>query len=231
MKGYQKYLPLLLIVGLSISAWLVNLSDYLRFESLKTHQHSIDIWVTQNFLLSIVIYAITYIAVVGLSIPGATFMTLTGGFLFGQWLGTLCSVLCATLGATILFLSAKMASTEVLAKKAGSWAQKMQQGFQEHAFFYLLTLRLIPIFPFVAINLVAALLQIDWRTFLAATLLGIIPGSFVYTSMGVALSEVIDQPEFSPNIILEPKILMALIGLGLLSLLPTFYKKYRSKSP
>ena len=92
---------------------------------------------------------------------------------------------------------------------------------------YLLTLRLIPIFPFVAVNLAAALFQIPFKTFAFGTFLGIIPGSFVYVSMGVALQEVIQKPDFSPRIVLDPKILIALTGLGILSFLPVLYKRFK----
>lgn len=229
MKNYKKLFPLLLIIAFSIIAWALGIHHYFTFDFFKTHQESLELFIAHNSLLSALIYIISYITVVGISIPGATFMTLIGGFLFGQWIGTCYAVFSATIGATLLFLSTRMASVDLLEKKAGSWAKKMQQGFQENAFSYLLTLRLIPIFPFVAVNLVAAFAQISLRTFFLGTLFGIIPGSFVYVSMGVALHEVIQKPNFSPNIVLNPKILMALVGLGLLSLLPVLYKHLKKE--
>lgn len=224
MKAMKKYIPLMVILVLSACVWFFNLYTYFSFDTLKVHQQFLDDFVAQNKILSVVIYCIIYIAVVGLSIPGAAFMTLAGGFLLGQWIGTMAAVFSATLGASLLFLSAKNASADLLSKKAGAWAQKMQSGFSENAFSYLLTLRLIPIFPFVAINLAAALFQIPLRTFFWGTFLGIMPGSFVYVSMGVALRAVIQMPDFSSHIILDPKIFVAFIGLGLLSLLPILYK-------
>ncbi|MBX9976639.1 MAG: VTT domain-containing protein, partial [Alphaproteobacteria bacterium] len=180
------------------------------------------------FALSLLIYSGIYVAVVTLSLPVAALMTLAGGFLFGQEFGTVSAVISATLGASLLFLGTKMASHDVLSSKEGTWVKTMKKGFQDNAFFYLLTLRLIPIFPFVAVNLVAALLQIPLRTFFLGTLIGIIPGSFVYVSLGVALREVIHQP--SPNLIVSPKILIAFAGLGILSLLPVLYKWYHPNS-
>ena len=165
----------------------------------------------------------------GLSLPGAALMTIIGGFLLGQWVGTGAVVIGATLGASVLFVSARSASQDLLAKKMGPWAKKMQAGFQKNAFSYLLTLRLIPLFPFVIINLVAALLQLPFRIFFWGTFLGIIPGSFVYTSLGVALQDLIQSPNFSADLIMKPSILLALTGLGLLSLLPLLYQKYGQK--
>jgi uncharacterized membrane protein YdjX (TVP38/TMEM64 family) len=223
----KKYLPILLIISLSIFAWFFDLYRYFSFDTFKENQQSLELFIESNTALSIAAYCGIYILVVALSIPGATFMTLIGGFLLGQWIGSLAVVVSATLGATILFLSAKMASTDLLSKKAGPWTKKMQKGFQENALSYLLTLRLIPIFPFVAINIAAAFFQIPLRTFFFGTFFGIIPGSFVYISIGVALREVIQKPDFTVDVILDPKILLAFTGLGILSLLPVVYKKMK----
>jgi len=227
MTNIKKFMPLLLIFGLSITAWMLDLHHYFSFETFKVHQKSLEEFIANRLVLSILIFAATYITVVALSLPAATFMTLAGGFLFGQWVGTGAVVISATVGACFLFLSARMASSDLLNKKAGGFAIKMQKGFQENALSYLLTLRLIPLFPFVAVNLAAALFQIPLKTFVLGTFFGIIPGSFVYVSMGVALREVIQEPDFSPNIFLEPKILLAFIGLGILSLLPVLYKRLK----
>lgn len=218
---------MLIIVILSIAVLAFDFHHYFNVETFKTHQKSLYGFILHNLFLSIIIYVVTYVSVVVLSIPGATFMTLVGGFLFGQWMGTCMVVFSATLGASLLFLSAKMASADLLSKKVGSLSKKMQDGFLENAFSYLLTLRLIPLFPFFAVNLAAALFQIPFRTFFIGTFLGIVPGTFVYVSMGVALREVIQKPSFSLKVILEPKILLAFIGLGVLSLLPVFYKKLK----
>ncbi|MDP3531692.1 MAG: VTT domain-containing protein [Alphaproteobacteria bacterium] len=225
----KKYLPLVLIVVLAIIAWFSGLRDYFSFAVLKENQQTLELYVLNNKIMAILIYVGLYILVVALSIPGATFMTLVGGFFFNQILGTFLVVSAATIGATILFLGTKLASRDLIKEKAGPWVQKMQKGFKENATYYLLTLRLIPIFPFVAINLVAAILQIPLRTFILGTFFGIMPGSFVYVSIGVGLHDVLQKEEFSVNLLLEPKILLAFIGLGILVLLPVLYKYYKKK--
>lgn len=227
----KKFAPLLIILGLSITAWMFDLHHYFSFETFKTHQKALEQFIANHFVLSLFLYAATYISVVALSLPAATFMTLAGGFLFGQSIGTSVVVISATVGACFLFLSARMASSDLVSKKAGGFAIKMQKGFQESALSYLLTLRLIPLFPFVAVNVAAALFQIPLKTFALGTFFGIIPGSFVYVSMGVALQEVIQKPDFSPSIVLDPKILLAFIGLGILSLLPVLYKRLKKNRP
>lgn len=226
MKSIKKYLPLLFIVGVSLTLWATGLHHYFNFDTLQIYHQDLQNFVMDHLILALSIYAILYIAVVGLSLPVATFMTLLGGFLFGQLLGTLMVVMSATLGASLLFLAMRDASESYIKEKARPWLKKMQKGFQENALSYLMTLRLIPLFPFVVVNLVAAFLQIPLRTFFWGTLIGIIPGSFVYVSIGNGLKDVIQEPHFSPKIILEPHIFIGFMGLGILSLLPVFYKLY-----
>ena len=227
MKKVQHCLPFLIIVGLSLSAWAMGIHHYFTLSSLKEHQHVLESLIFAHETGAVFIFMGLYILIVGLSIPGAAFMTLTGGFLFGQTIGTIAVVVAATLGATVLFAAARLASSSFLARKAGPWVEKMKAGFQENAFAYLLTLRLIPLFPFVAVNLAAAVFQIPLKTFIIATFVGIIPGSFVFVSMGNALKDVIQTPDFSPQIILDPKIILAFAGLGLLSLLPVLYRHFQ----
>ena len=231
MTSFKKYAPFLAIVVASISVWALGLHHYLSFDVLKSSQQVLQSFVEQHFVLALFGYAIAYIAIVALSIPGATFMTLLGGFLFGQFFGTVSVVMSATLGATLLYLATRSATETYINQKAGPWIQKMKAGFQENAFSYLLTLRLIPLFPFVAINLGAAILQVSLRTFFWGTLIGIIPGSFVYVSLGTGLRDVIQTSELSPQLILKPPIIAGLVGLGLLSLLPVLYKKFRQNRP
>ncbi len=226
----KKYFPLFIITILFILAISLRAQDYLNFAYLKEHQIILDEFIKQHYLVSICLFVGAYILIVALSIPGATIMTIASGFFFGQIIGTMISVASASLGASILFISAKMASSN-LAQRAGPWLKKMEKGFNENAFNYLLTLRLVPLFPFVAINLVAAILQIPLRIFFLATLIGIIPGSFIYAGIGVALKEVINEPNFTLNLMFKPKVLMALTGLGILSLLPILFKKYQKKHP
>jgi len=152
-------------------------------------------------------------------------MTIAGGFLFGAVLGTAWVVLSATLGATILFVIAKTSLGDLLRAKAGPWLRKMENGFKENALSYLLVLRLIPLFPFFVVNLVPAFLGVPLRTYVIGTLLGIVPGSFVFATVGAGLGSIFDSNEaFTATGILTPEIVTALVGLSLLSLLPVAYK-------
>ncbi len=223
-----KMIPLFILVGGILIVWLTGIYQYLSFDTLKENRALILNFVQNSFWNALLIFALLYIVVVAMSIPGATFLTITAGFLFGSLLGTIIVVISATLGATILFLIAKTSLGEKLRSKAVPWLQKMEKGFKDNALSYLLVLRLVPLFPFFIVNLVPAFLGVSARTFVIATGLGIIPGSFVYVSVGTGLGSLFDQGKnLSLQGVLSPDILVALGGLALLSMLPVFYKKIK----
>ena len=187
-------------------------------------------WSKQHIIFVVLGFIGIYTICVACSIPGAIFLTLTSGFLFGPWLGTVCVVISATLGAFIVFLAVELALRDWVAKKATLWLNVMRQGFQRNAFPYLLFLRLVPLFPFWLVNIVPALLGISKRTFVIATFIGIIPGSFVYVLVGNGLGHVFDTNQTpNLNIITDPRVSIPLLALGLLALTPTVYKLFKRK--
>lgn len=227
----KKFLPLLILGGAFLAAWINGLHEALTFENLRENRHTLLVFVRESFGFAVLLYCLIYITVVALSIPGASFLTVTGGFLFGSFLGTGLVVTSATCGATLLFFIAKTSLGDSLRQKAGPWLGKMEKGFQKNALSYLLVLRLVPLFPFFIVNLVPAFLRVSTRTFIIATGLGIIPGSFVYVSVGTGLGSLFDQgEEFSLKGILTPEIIVALSGLAVLSLVPIAYKHFKTQT-
>jgi len=177
------------------------------------------------------LFIMAYAAATALSLPGGIVLTVTGGFLFGMWQGSAVVVVGATLGATILFLVARSAFGDVLRAKAGPWLARMEAGFKENALSYLLTLRLIPGFPFFVVNLVPAFLGVPLRAYVIATFLGIIPGTFVFASIGAGLGSIFDNmQEFSLKGALTPQVITALGGLAMLSLIPVAWKRFMAGS-
>ena len=224
----KKLLPLGVLGILIALVYTFDLHSYLTFDALKEHRLVLQNFVKESFLVSLVIFFFIYVAVIALSLPGGAVMSITGGFLFGNILGTFLVVCAATLGATLLFLIAKTTLGEMLQHKAGPWLEKMRKGFQHNAFYYLLTLRLIPLFPFFVVNLVPAFLGVKARDYILATFIGIIPGSFVFVSVGTGIGSVFDRGDtFLARSILTPEILTALFGLGALSLLPIVFKYFK----
>jgi len=224
-----RVLPLAaLAVGFAL-AIAFDLHHYLSFETLKENRKWLLGQVEQHSAVTALAFVAIYTVVVAFSVPGGSFMTIAGGFLFGQVLGTAYVLVGASVGASIIFIAAKTAFGDVLHERAGPWLQKMEAGFQENAFNYLLVLRLIPLFPFFVVNLVPAFLGMRLGPYFLATAIGIIPGTFVYATVGAGLGSIFDSgDEFTSEGILTPQILTALVGLAILSLLPVLYKKLKS---
>lgn len=227
----KKRIFLLGIYGAFIALFFfLDLHKYISFDTLKIHREELIFFVTEYSLLAALSYILLYAALIALSVPGGTVMTLTGGFLFGALWGTLYTVTAATLGATGIFFLVQTTIGKPLRDRAGPWLTKMSTGFQENAFNYLLVLRLVPLFPFFVVNLVPGLLGVPVRTYILATAIGIIPGSCVLTLFGTGIGQIIDSGnEISTKDVLSPEIIMALFGLAVLSLLPVIYRKYKKK--
>ncbi|HUC60756.1 MAG TPA: VTT domain-containing protein [Alphaproteobacteria bacterium] len=195
------------------------------FDYLSRHRATLIAEVDRHKALAALVYILAYVALAACSIPGALAMTLFGGFLFGPALGTACAAIGATIGATILFLVARSTLGATLRSRAGPWLARMRRGFQANAASYLLVLRLVPLFPFWLVNLVPACLGMDARAFALATFFGILPATAVYAFLGAGLGQVLDAgraPAF--DAILEPRILLPLLGLAILALVPVVYK-------
>ena len=225
---------LLLIILLSTTlAWIIvlDLDELFSFEMLKNNREMVLNWYDQYRFLAIAGLFAFYALLVTLSVPGVVWLSLVAGFLMGTWAATLLVVAAATLGALGIFLIARYALADFFRKKTGAIGRKMGVGFQRNELSYLLVLRLVPIFPFWLVNLVPALLGVSVRTFVIGTFFGIIPGTAVFCSMGNGLGLFFDQggvPDL--KIIFEPEILGPLMGLAVLSLIPTIFKKIKKLS-
>ncbi|MDH3229779.1 MAG: TVP38/TMEM64 family protein [Alphaproteobacteria bacterium] len=221
----------LVVIGAGIAAFFaLGLESYFTFDTLKQNREWLLNQVSQHTLLTVLAFIGIYALIVAFSLPGATVMTIAGGFLFGQWLGTAWNVIGATIGATLLFLAARTALGDVLERRAGPWLQRLEAGFQKNALSYLLFMRLVPAFPFFVVNLVPAFLGVRLRTFVGATFFGIIPGGFVYTSFGAGLGSVFDSGEdFSVSGVLTPEVITAMVGLGVLALIPVAVRTWQAR--
>ena len=224
----QRWLPLLGLLALALAVYASGLHRQLSIATLQTQREALQAFVADHPLSAPLAFILTYTAATTLSLPGAVLLTLTAGFLFGTWLGGLWSVLGATAGAVAVFLVARTAVGSALHDRAGPWLQRMEAGFREDAFSYLLVLRLIPLFPFWLVNLVPAVLGVPLATYAIATFVGIIPGAFVFAGAGSGLGVVLDQGG-QPNLrlILEPQVLAPLLGLAVLAILPVAYRRWR----
>lgn len=226
----KRWLPLLTLILALVFVLVFRLYEYLSFAALEEYHRQLQQWTQQHYILAVCVFMLLYVVAVAISIPGAIFLTILGGFLFGYLFGTVYVVISATIGACVIFLAVQTALGEWLEKKARGWVWRMEQGFQKNAFNYLLFLRLVPLFPFFIVNIVPALLGVRLRVFAVATLIGIIPGSFVYALVGNGLGELFTlgkRPDL--DIIFEPEIFFPIVGLAILSLVPILYKKFKKQ--
>jgi uncharacterized membrane protein YdjX (TVP38/TMEM64 family) len=213
-----------IIIALFISAAIIiirifGLNELLNFETFRQYRDQLLTITNENYFLSALVFVVAYIIVVALSIPGATILTLTAGFLFG-FAGVIYVNVGASAGAVLAFLAARYLIGDWIQKRYGGRFESFNKEIVENGYNYLLTLRFIPLFPFFLINIFAGLTRIHLITFAWTTMIGILPGSFVYIYTGRQLGS-IDKP----GDILSLQIILAFVLLGLLALSPVIIKK------
>lgn len=231
-SGILRKLPLIIIL-LVAGIGAFTLKDYLSFQTLADNREALLGFRDDNFLLTALVFIAAYAVLVAFSLPGATVMTLTGGFLFATFPGALFNVTGATIGAIGIFAAARWGLGERLSAKmdtSDGLIKRIKAGIDENQWSMLFLIRLVPAVPFFVANLVPALVGVPLRRFAITTFLGIIPGAIVFTSVGAGLGEVFDRGE-TPNlgIIFEPQILLPILGLCALAALPIVLKLVRGK--
>lgn len=230
--SFARRLPFLLILLCAV-AGVIFLRDKISFDALARHSADLLAFRDANYLSASLGFIALYIATVAFSLPGATIVTLTGGFLFGVFPGVIYNVGGATVGAALVFLAARAGFGADLATRLearGGAAARMQVALQENQWSALLILRLLPILPFFLVNLIAASVGVRLRPFVLTTMLGIIPASLVFTSIGAGLGDVLAAGEVPDlGIIFTPPILLPLLGLAALAALPVLVKALRGR--
>ena len=218
-------IAVVLAIGVAVAAFFYfDLGRFLSLQALKDNRDYLLSFTETHSAAAAALFVLIYIAVAGLSLPGAVILTLAGGFLFGFVWGTLFVNLGATTGATLAFLASRYLLRDWVERKFGKWLGPVQQGFEKNAFSYLMTLRLIPLFPFFVVNLVSGLTRMNVGAYVAATAIGIIPGSFVYAYAGRQLGAINSLKDIA-----SPGVIGAFVLLGLLALVPNLYKKWSGK--
>lgn len=213
------------VIGLAIGAFFwFDLDAYLTLETVKTNRDRLLAFTDEHRAAAVASFIATYSLVTGLSLPGATILTLTGGFLFGSLLGTVFVNFGATSGATLAFLTARYLLRGWVEQRFGQKLGPIQEGFAKNAFSYLVTLRLVPLFPFFLVNLVSGLTRVRLGTYVLATALGIVPGSFVYAYAGRQLGTINSLKEIA-----SPNVILAFTLLGLLALIPMLYRQFAGR--
>jgi uncharacterized membrane protein YdjX (TVP38/TMEM64 family) len=229
---WLRRLPFLLILcGLAVA--LVQYRDLLSFDALAQNRERLLALRDAHFVWASLAFIGVYTLVVVISLPGAIILSLTGGFLFGLFPGAAYNVLSASVGAVVVFLSARMGFGADFAhgiEARGGVVARLQEQLRQNQLWVLLTMRLMPVVPFFISNILPAFVGVRFSTFVLTTVLGIIPAGVIYTALGAGLGDVFARGEVPQlNILLQPQFGLPLIGLGLLAALPLFIKLFRRK--
>ncbi len=243
----RRLAPVAAIVLAMVVIYAAGWHRQISLETLVRHRAVIDDFIDTHYLAAIGTFVAVYIALVAMSIPGAVFLTVASGILFGWLVGGLATVVGATIGATIIFEIARTACGETLVRRAGPRVMKIAQGFREHAFSYLLFIRLVPVFPFVLVNIAPALVGVRLGTFVAATFIGIIPATFAFAMFGAGLDSVLAAQEsvfraciaagrsdcrldFDSSAATTPELIGAIVALCVVALIPVVVQRWRAAS-
>ncbi len=222
---WLKLWPVYLIGAGLVAAWYFGLFKYLSLETLREQQDVLQGFVAENFVLAIGAYIVVYALATLFMIPGALWLTIAGGFMFGLVGGTPATVIGATLGASMLFFAANTSVGSALRERAGPFMKKMEAGFNENPLSYMFAMRLFPGVPFPVANIAPALLGAKYRDYALTTAVGIIPGVWAYAWLGAGLGATFAAGE-DPNLaVIAKNVVPALVALGVVSLIPVVYKK------
>lgn len=192
----------------------LGLEKYLTLETLKSQQVAIENYRTTNPLLTTAAYILTYIVVTALSLPGATLLTLAAAAIFGLFWGTIIVSFASSIGATFAFLAARFLFRDSIKSRFGDRLNSFNEGVNQEGAFYLLSLRLVPVFPFFLINLLMGLTNMKIWTFYWVSQLGMLAGTLVYVNAGTQLAKIKTLSD-----ILSPTLLASFILLGLFPLI------------
>ncbi|MEH8221409.1 FAD-dependent oxidoreductase [Aeromonas veronii] len=215
-------LLLALVMGSLIGTFFaLDLGRYLTLDALQAQQAAVAQWVDSHFVSASLLFVLIYVLSTALSLPGASLLTLGGSAVFGVAWGLLLVSFASTIGATLAFLSARFLLRDWVEQRFGDKLATFQSGMAKEGAFYLLSLRLIPIFPFFLVNLLMGLTPIRVSTYYWVSQLGMLPGTFVYVLAGSELGQLT-----STGNILSPGLMVALTLLGLM---PWLVKKLTAK--
>tara|TARA_B100002051_G_scaffold63685_1_gene60415 strand:- start:1788 stop:2489 length:702 start_codon:yes stop_codon:yes gene_type:complete len=228
MRKYWKLIALatflLLIIIINFSGYF----SYLNLYQISNNYLFIENYIDSHYFSACLIFILVYILAVIVVMPGAWLLTFSGGFFFGWIIGSFLTVVGATIGACILFILSKSILGKYLNQKIKNkkgMLANFEKNINNNAFNYLLFMRLMPLFPFVFVNIAPSLLGIGFFVFFITTFLGIIPATIIYSLLGSGASDIFVSGDlFHLKNLISYKIVIGLGGLSLLSLIPIIFK-------
>ncbi len=226
----KPFLPFIFILFLMAIAYAFAHFHPLTWENLRQLYSSLKNFDEHHPIITALLFIGVYIFYALLSLPGIFILSLIAGFLFIQPFSTLYVTTAATIGSSLLFLASRTAFGELFYRRSAPLLNRFEKGFRENAASYLLFLRLIPLFPFWIVNLAGAFFGVSFWVFAWTTFVGMIPSVFIYTQAGRGFSFLLEQPNpINPIHLFNLHLIIALIGLALLSLLPALFNSIKAK--
>ncbi len=232
--AWRRFLPLGVIVAGLAFGYAMGWHTYLTLDFLAESREMLKAMVADHPVVAPALFVVAYALAVAFSFPAASILTIFAGFLFGWLFGGILVAFAATIGASAIFIAARSAFGDFLRDKVGARVRKLADGFEKDAFGYLLVLRLAPVFPFFVMNIAPALFNVPLRTYVTATFIGILPGTFAYAYLGSGIDSVIVSAEaagrdVSLADIVTPQITLAFVALAVVAAIPTIIKKVRAR--
>lgn len=220
-----KKILILSVVAVAVALFFyLDLQRFLTLEALKANRQLLADYYAAHTVGTVAAFMVIYILQTALSLPGAAILSLAAGAIFGALAGTVYAVVAATAGATLAFLVTRYLLRDAILKRFGAKLEGLNRELEQRGWNYLLFLRLVPLFPFFLINLAAGLTRLPLRVFVLGTLVGIIPGGFVFVNAGASLATIDSLSDVA-----SPRVLGSFALLGLFALVPALYGKLRQK--
>jgi uncharacterized membrane protein YdjX (TVP38/TMEM64 family) len=224
-KSWMRFAPAVVLLALFVIGLSTGLAGHVSLEGLRAHHETLHGYTRAYPILAAALFVAVFITAVASGLPVCLILTITGGSVFGPWIGASLTTVSATTGATATYLAARIAAGSWLhdwAERRGGAGKRIVEGFGRHAFGNMLTLRLIPFSPFTPLNVAAGVAGIPLRAFVAASFLGEIPSALIYARLGAGLGQALDSGANPTNpSILNLNIIIPLAGLALMAFLST----------
>ena len=226
--AWKRFLPIASLVSGFVIFLTIGPSDYSDLQNLADKRIELKIWVDSNLVMAAAVYIVAYVLSTAFFLPVGTITTLAGGVLFGTFLGGTLAIIGATIGSSILFIAARTALSAYFQKRIGPHTSNLRKNLNQNAFYYLLALRLAPVFPFAVVNVAPALVGMHLRTYVTATFIGIIPATYIYASVGAGLDALFSSGDVpNLNAVVKWEFMLPLFLLAVLSLVPVLLKRAR----
>jgi uncharacterized membrane protein YdjX (TVP38/TMEM64 family) len=232
-RSWIRFLPALLLVGLFVFGLASGAARHFSLAELKAHHHELHLYAIVHPMAAAGLFLAVFVVAVASGLPVALVLTIAGGAIFGPVFGAGLVMFGATLGATITYGAARMAVGSALqprAEQSSGTVRRIIDSFGRNTFAHILTMRLIPLFPFSPVNIAAGLARVPLRPFVLATLVGEVPTAGIYASLGSGLGRALSAGAKPPlDHLRDPWLILPLVGLALLSLAPNLIRRWNAR--